>query len=78
MAVHWLFLRLSPECGFPKFVSFFMLPQNAFIFALFFDFYRKTYGRKKVSKNGEKNDINANAELCEPSSSKGSVKMRTE
>jgi hypothetical protein len=65
MALHWLFLRLSSDCGFPKFISFFMLPQNAFIFILFFDFYRKAYGRKAPIAE-EKIELNNNVDTGEP------------
>jgi hypothetical protein len=63
MALHWLALTLSPDCGFPKWIVFFMLPQNFFIFILFFDFYRKTYNKKpnpEVIESGSKNDLNNN------------------
>lgn len=53
MAIHWLFLRLSSECGFPKWIAFFMLPQNAFIFILFYDFYRKAYGTRRDTATKE-------------------------
>jgi hypothetical protein len=61
MALHWLALRLSPECGYPKWIAFFMLPQNAFIFILFYDFYRKTYLKKvETAESRTKNDLNNN------------------
>lgn len=67
MALHWLFLRLSSDCGFPKFVSFFMLPQNAFIFILFFDFYRKAYSVKKPTIDDlKKYELNNNVDTFEP------------
>lgn len=77
MALHWLSLLLSEDCGFPKFAAFFMLPQNAFIFALFFDFYLKAYGSKKVkTEETKKSDLNdkfepeVNNNLNQPSISK--------
>ncbi|KAL7018390.1 hypothetical protein ACKWTF_010732 [Chironomus riparius] len=75
MALHWLSLILSNDCGFPKFISFFMLPQNAFIFALFFDFYMKAYGSKKTkiedSKKSELNiEVEVNNNLNQPSITK--------
>lgn len=62
MALHWLFLCLSPDCGYPKFITIFMLPQNAFIFILFFDFYRKTYANKpeQTKINVTKYELNNN------------------
>lgn len=36
-----------------------MLPQNFFIFILFYDFYRKAYNKKsKVNENGAKTALN--------------------
>jgi hypothetical protein len=61
MALHWLALRVSPDCGYPKWLTFFMLPQNFFIFILFYDFYRKTYHKKpEVVESGAKSDLNNN------------------
>lgn len=38
-----------------------MLPQNFFIFILFYDFYRKAYNKKPVAENNEeKVDLNNN------------------
>jgi hypothetical protein len=56
MALHWLALLVSPDCGYPQWFAFFMLPQNFFIFFLFYDFYRKTYLVKnpETSENGVK------------------------
>lgn len=77
MALHWLSLILSDDCGFPKFTSFFMLPQDAFIFVLFFDFYLKTYVYKKAkTEDTKKYESNNNIEpevktnLNQPSISK--------
>jgi hypothetical protein len=60
MALHWLALRLSPDCGYPKWLAFFMLPQNFFIFILFYDFYRKTYNKSEVTAIEVKSDKNNN------------------
>ncbi|CRK86866.1 CLUMA_CG000692, isoform A [Clunio marinus] len=59
MALHWFTLIIAPDCGYPKWFSFFMLPQNFFIFILFYDFYRKTYFKKTEVNN--KLDCNHNA-----------------
>lgn len=41
-----------------------MLPQNFFIFILFYDFYRKTYNKKpQVTESGVKADLNNNLEV---------------
>lgn len=40
-----------------------MLPQNFFIFILFYDFYRKTYHKKhtpEVTESGSNSDLNNN------------------
>ncbi|KAK3930439.1 Elongation of very long chain fatty acids protein 7 [Frankliniella fusca] len=42
---HWLQLVFQPNCMYPKFTIGVMLPQNAFMFLLFYDFYRKTYNK---------------------------------
>ncbi|CAO1436765.1 unnamed protein product [Diamesa serratosioi] len=49
IALHWLSLFYSADCGFPKWIAMIIFPQNAFMFVLFYDFYRKAY-RKKPSK----------------------------
>ena len=60
MALHWLALLVSPGCGYPKWFAFFMLPQNFFIFFLFYDFYRKTYQKKpEIQANGTNNEANS-------------------
>lgn len=63
MALHWLALLVASDCGYPKWFAFFMLPQNFFIFFLFFDFYRKTYNKptKVTTKSEVQNDLNNNA-----------------
>lgn len=75
MAVHWLALMLSPECGYPKWFAFFMLPQNFFIFILFYDFYRKTYKKQPQPGNDDaiKVDLNNNAGAGESSKLKDKV-----
>ncbi|XP_055714746.1 elongation of very long chain fatty acids protein AAEL008004-like [Phlebotomus papatasi] len=40
--VHYLLLFLI-DCGFPKFIGYFITPQNAFMLAMFGDFYYKAY-----------------------------------
>lgn len=79
----------SPECGYPKFIAFFMLPQNFFIFILFYDFYRKAYNKKPELENNEvtadlNNNIKSEVEsstkhknLKESSKSNGLKKERT-
>ncbi|XP_063704312.1 uncharacterized protein LOC134833792 [Culicoides brevitarsis] len=50
IALHWIVLLfkpwLKPDCNFPCWPTFIIVPQNLFMFLLFFDFYRKTYYRK--------------------------------
>ena len=45
-----------------------MLPQNAFIFILFFDFYRKAYANKpkQTEINVTKYELNNNVDTFEP------------
>lgn len=75
MALHWLVLRLSAECGYPKWLAFFMLPQNFFIFILFYDFYRKAYNKKpEVIGSGTKTDLNSNDEVLDNPKFEASVK----
>ncbi|XP_018574383.1 elongation of very long chain fatty acids protein AAEL008004-like [Anoplophora glabripennis] len=49
MAIFLIFGRLlfKPDCAYPKWVSFFLVPQQLFLLFLFGDFYVKTYLRKK-------------------------------
>lgn len=67
MALHWISLLISTpigyECGYPKMICGFMIPQNLFIFFLFFDFYLKTYRKKPevvTAKSTISSDVNAN------------------
>jgi hypothetical protein len=60
MALHWLSLLVSTPCGYPKLVCGFMIPQNLFIFFLFFDFYVKTYRKKPEVEFSQTVDKNAN------------------
>lgn len=51
-----------------------MLPQNAFIFILFYDFYRKTYGdnvKQTSVESKNKIDSNNNADTIDISRVKG-------
>ncbi|GAB0094763.1 Elongation of very long chain fatty acids protein [Sergentomyia squamirostris] len=44
-------LLRKPECSHPRILFFIPMMQNVFMFLLFFDFYRKTYGiRRKPDK----------------------------
>lgn len=75
MALHWLALVLSPECGYPKWFSLFMLPQNFFIFVLFYDFYRKTYNKPVIADDKAINDdLNNNVDKGESSKLRERVK----
>lgn len=63
MALHWFALITAPDCGYPKWIAFFMLPQNFFIFILFYDFYRKTYNKKpEVTESVINVDLNNNVD----------------
>ncbi|XP_076278021.1 very long chain fatty acid elongase 7 [Lasioglossum baleicum] len=53
--MHYVVLVWAEDCGFPKWTSAVLIPQNLFMMVLFGDFYYKTYIRKpqpKVSQNG--------------------------
>jgi hypothetical protein len=49
--VHWVFLIFT-SCGFPRFPVIIIVPQNLFMFILFFDFYIRTY-HKNPAKSKE-------------------------
>lgn len=53
IALHWLSLFYSADCGFPKWIAMIIFPQNAFMFVLFYDFYRKAYRKKPAKKIDE-------------------------
>lgn len=44
ISAHYLQLLLQPSCTYPKFTVAVIVPQNAFLCLLFYDFYRRTYG----------------------------------
>lgn len=77
MALHWLALTVSPDCGYPKWFAFFMLPQNFFIFILFYDFYRKAYNKQpEVTESKSKLDSNNNISEGESSELKDTMQER--
>ncbi|KAJ1526976.1 hypothetical protein ONE63_008521 [Megalurothrips usitatus] len=43
ISLHSLQLLFQPSCAYPKFTVGVIVPQNAFLCLLFYDFYRKTY-----------------------------------
>ncbi|XP_062125433.1 elongation of very long chain fatty acids protein 7 [Drosophila sulfurigaster albostrigata] len=46
LTLHFLLVLLRNPCNFPVFIAFIGFTQNIFMFAMFFDFYYKTYMRK--------------------------------
>ncbi|CAD7087451.1 unnamed protein product [Hermetia illucens] len=46
LVVHFILPLLQENCPHPKFISMVGITQNAFMFALFFDFYYKSYIKK--------------------------------
>ncbi|XP_043249736.1 uncharacterized protein LOC122395889 [Colletes gigas] len=55
LLIHYVTLVVVDDCGFPKWTSAVLIPQNLFMMVLFGDFYYKTYIKKpisKVSQNG--------------------------
>ncbi|XP_062549403.1 elongation of very long chain fatty acids protein 4-like [Armigeres subalbatus] len=45
--LQWFVLVFQPNCDFPNWPLFIILPQNLFMFLLFLDFYYKAYIKKK-------------------------------
>lgn len=45
--LQWFVLLFQPNCTFPKWPLFVILPQNLFMFCLFLDFYYQAYIKKK-------------------------------
>ncbi|KAJ8918561.1 hypothetical protein NQ315_013066 [Exocentrus adspersus] len=43
-------LLFKNDCSYPKLCSYFFVPQNVFMLLLFGDFYRRTYLKRKASK----------------------------
>ncbi|XP_076618914.1 uncharacterized protein LOC143340620 [Colletes latitarsis] len=88
---HYVMLAVVDDCGFPKWTSAVLIPQNLFMMVLFGDFYYKTYIRKpmsKVSQNGfasEGTNGNLKSQSCilipssffSPQSSGGSHNLTT-
>ncbi|KAM8707062.1 hypothetical protein ACLKA7_011205 [Drosophila subpalustris] len=46
LTLHFLLVIVRNPCNFPVFIAFIGSSQNIFMFAMFFDFYYKTYIRK--------------------------------
>lgn len=46
LTLHFLVVIIRNPCNFPVFIAFIGFSQNIFMFAMFFDFYYKTYMRK--------------------------------
>lgn len=44
--LQWFVLVFQPNCAFPKWPLFVLLPQNLFMFMLFLDFYYHAYIKK--------------------------------
>ncbi|XP_046663615.1 elongation of very long chain fatty acids protein AAEL008004-like [Homalodisca vitripennis] len=51
--MHGLAALFNTNCGYPKYLLAFFIPQDVFMFFLFIDFYRKTYWSRK-SKEEDK------------------------
>lgn len=45
--VHAIIALLAKDCNFPKFVIMIAIPQDIFMFMLFWDFYKKAYRQPK-------------------------------
>lgn len=46
LTLHFLLVIVRNPCQFPIFIAFIGFTQNVFMFAMFFDFYYKTYVRR--------------------------------
>lgn len=59
LLIHWSFLIfkpwLAPDCNYPRVLLFVAIPQNLFMFGLFWDFYKKAYLRPSQKKQPIKN-----------------------
>lgn len=51
IALHWSMLLFVPDCGFPLWPTMILIPQNLFMFLLFYDFYRRAYNKKPIDKS---------------------------
>ncbi|XP_058461558.1 elongation of very long chain fatty acids protein 4-like [Malaya genurostris] len=51
--LQWFVLVFQPNCAYPRWPLFVLLPQNLFMFALFLDFYYQAYIRKKPTEKVE-------------------------
>lgn len=47
LIIHYSLLFVLPNCNYPRFVAYIIVPQNLFMLFLFGDFYYKTYIKKK-------------------------------
>ncbi|GJQ85719.1 hypothetical protein Trydic_g13408 [Trypoxylus dichotomus] len=56
ITVAYVILLLTEDCGFPKIVTTFLIPQNLFMFYLFADFYYNTYVKPGNSVKKEKKE----------------------
>jgi len=48
--LHGLITVFEPDCNFPRFIILFAIPQDIFMFILFWDFYKKAYVKPKKIK----------------------------
>ncbi|XP_073976523.1 very long chain fatty acid elongase 4-like isoform X2 [Rhodnius prolixus] len=55
--LHSGIILFQPNCGYPKWTTIVMIPQNTFMLFLFFDFYRKEYLRKKPEESGNHHHV---------------------
>ncbi|CAH0391947.1 unnamed protein product [Bemisia tabaci] len=65
IAFHSSLLLIQPKCDYPRWVPLVMIPQNGFLFLLFFDFYKKAYMNKKPEDMKISNGKVANGKVTE-------------
>lgn len=57
VAISYSLVLIGEDCGYPKFICIFIIPQNLFMFYMFGDFYFKSYIRPlKAAANSKKED----------------------
>lgn len=45
--LHFASTLVAPDCQYPALVAAFTFMQNVFMFIMFYDFYRRAYGKQK-------------------------------
>ncbi|KAL0277861.1 UNVERIFIED_CONTAM: hypothetical protein PYX00_004992 [Menopon gallinae] len=59
--IHFGFVLVNPYCTYPRWVVLVFIPQNVFMFILFWDFYKKAYLRPKKTPVADAKEISSKA-----------------